>query len=203
MKTILLLTLLLISVNIINASESLKAEIDKTAPNFTLKDSYGKTHNLSDYKGKYVVLEWINYGCPFVKKHYDSKNMQSLQKEYTEKGVVWLSICSSAEGKEGNYSNNEINKRSKDYGLVSTAYLIDESGIVGKMYGAKSTPHMFIVDPTGNLAYAGGIDDKTTPDQEDIKIAKNFIKVNLDAGLAGKPFPVKTSKPYGCSVKYK
>lgn len=203
MKKILLLALMILSLSFMNASDSPKAEIDKSAPNFTLMDSYGKPHKLSDYKGKYVVLEWINYGCPFVKKHYDSKNMQSLQKEYTAKGVIWLSICSSAEGKEGNYSNEEINKRSKEYGLASNAYLIDASGNVGKMYGAKSTPHMFIVDPNGNLVFAGGIDDKTTPDIEDIKIAKNFIKVNLDAALAGKPLPIKTSKPYGCSVKYK
>ncbi len=203
MKSLLLSAILFFSIAKINANEPQKAEIDNTAPNFTLVDSYGKTHNLADFKGKYVVLEWVNYGCPFVKKHYESKNMQSLQKEYTGKGVIWLSICSSADGKEGNYSNDEINKRSKEFGLASTAYLIDNNGVVGKMYGAKSTPHMFIVDPKGTLVYAGGIDDKTTPDQEDIKTAKNFIKVNLDAALEGKPVPIKTSKPYGCSVKYK
>lgn len=180
-----------------------EAQINSPAPNFTLADSHGESHSLSDFNGKYIVLEWINFDCPFVVKHYEPKNMQNLQKEYTEKGVVWLSICSSAEGKQGNFDNDEINRRIKEHNAKMTAYLIDESGEIGKKYGAKTTPHIYIIAPDGNLIYAGGIDDIKSTDQEDIKKAKNYVKATLDEAMSGKAVSKQTSTPYGCSVKYK
>lgn len=179
-----------------------QAKLNESAPNFTLKDSNGKEHSLSDFNGKIVVLEWINYDCPFVKKHYNSKNMQALQEKYTSKGVIWLAICSSAPGKQGNFSADEINKRSKDHNAQFTAYLVDENGKVGKMYGAKTTPHMFIINAEGKLVYAGGIDDKATTDVDDVKSAKNFVSAALDELLNGKQVTTQSSTPYGCSVKY-
>jgi len=181
---------------------SQEAKLNEQAPNFKLMDSNGKEHSLSDFKDKIVVLEWINYECPFVKKHYDSKNMQSLQEKYTNAGVIWLTICSSAESKQGNFSNDEIILKSKKHGAKFTAYLVDSNGKVGKMYGAKTTPHMYIIDKTGKLVYAGGIDDKASTDIADIKSAKNFVVSALDELLAGKNISVQSSKAYGCSVKY-
>ena len=179
-----------------------EAKLNEQAPNFKLADSNGKEHSLSDFKGKIVVLEWINFECPFVKKHYNSQNMQSIQLKYTKKDVVWLSICSSAEGKQGNFSNDEINNRIKNHNAKMSAYLIDTDGKVGKMYGAKTTPHMYIIDKEGKLVYAGGIDDKASTDIEDIEEAKNYVSLALDELLAGKNVSLQTSKPYGCSVKY-
>ena len=181
---------------------SQEAKLNEQAPNFKLMDSNGKEHSLSDFKGKLVVLEWINYECPFVKKHYDSKNMQTLQEKYTKQGLIWLTICSSAESKQGNFTNDEINRRSKKHGAKFTAYLVDSDGKVGKMYGAKTTPHMYIINKDGKLVYAGGIDDKASTDLEDIKGAKNYVSLALDELLAGKNVSVQSSKPYGCSVKY-
>ena len=178
------------------------AKLNEPAPNFKLMDSNGKEHSLSDFKDKIVVLEWINYECPFVKKHYNSRNMQTLQEKYTKAGIVWLTICSSAESKQGNFSNDEINSRSKKHGAKFTAYLVDSDGKVGKMYGAKTTPHMYIIDKTGKLVYAGGIDDKASTEIADIKSAKNFVSSALDELLAGKNVSLQSSKPYGCSVKY-
>lgn len=179
-----------------------EAKLNEQAPNFKLVDSNGKEHSLSDFKDKIIVLEWINYDCPFVKKHYDSKNMQSLQEKYTKEGIIWLTICSSVESKQGNFSNDEINSRSKKHNAKFTAYLVDADGKVGKTYGAKTTPHMYIIDKTGKLVYAGGIDDKASTDFSDIKSAKNFVVSALDELLAGKNVSVQSSKPYGCSVKY-
>lgn len=178
------------------------AKLNEPAPNFKLMDSNGKEHSLSDFKDKIVVLEWINYECPFVKKHYNSRNMQTLQEKYTKAGIVWLTICSSAESKQGNFSSDEINSRSKKHGAKFTAYLVDADGKVGKMYGAKTTPHMYIIDKTGKLVYAGGIDDKASTEIADIKSAKNFVSSALDELLAGKNVSLQSSKPYGCSVKY-
>ncbi len=179
-----------------------EAKLNEQAPNFKLVDSNGKEHSLSDFKDKIIVLEWINYDCPFVKKHYDSKNMQSLQEKYTKEGIIWLTICSSVESKQGNFSNDEINSRSKKHNAKFTVYLVDSDGKVGKTYGAKTTPHMYIIDKTGKLVYAGGIDDKASTDISDIKSAKNFVVSALDELLAGKNVSVQSSKPYGCSVKY-
>jgi peroxiredoxin len=196
----MLVTALIFSVSL-SASE--KAELDKPAPDFTLTDTNGKTHSLSDFKGKYVVLEWINFSCPFVKKHYNSGNMQKLQKVYTDKDVIWLSICSSGKGKQGYMESEEINKELEARKAAMTAYLIDASGKVGKMYGARTTPHMYIINPKGVLVYAGGIDDIASTDTDDIEKAKNYVSVNLDRLLEGKEVDTKVSKPYGCGVKYK
>jgi len=185
------------------AAGSAGAKLDSPAPEFTLVDSEGSRHSLSDFKGKWVVLEWVNYDCPFVRKHYGSGNMQKLQKTYTGKGVVWLSVCSSAPGKQGHFSGSELKERIAKEKGAQTAYLVDEEGTVGKAYDAKTTPHMFIVDPKGTLAYAGGIDDIASTSQDDIARAENYVSMALDAALAGKPIATKGSKPYGCSVKYK
>jgi peroxiredoxin len=178
------------------------AKVDQAAPNFTLLDSEGKKHSLSDFRGKYVVLEWVNYDCPFVGKHYNSGNMQKLQKEYTDKGVVWLSICSSAPGKQGYFEQKELHERMKKENAVPTAYLIDADGAVGKTYEAKTTPHMYAIDPSGILIYAGGIDNIPSTDREDIGKATNYVQIVMDAALAGKTVPVKSTRSYGCSVKY-
>lgn len=179
-----------------------EAKLNEQAPNFKLIDSNGKEHSLSDFKEKIVVLEWVNFECPFVKKHYDSRNMQSLQLKYTQKDIVWLAINSSAEGKQGNFSNEEINSRIKNHNAKMSAYLIDADGKVGKMYGAKTTPHMYLIDKAGKLVYAGGIDDMASTDLDDIKTAKNYVTTALDELLAGKSVSLQSSKPYGCSVKY-
>ncbi len=178
------------------------AVVGEPAPAFTLSDTRGVQHQLADFKGKLVVLEWVNFDCPFVGKHYGSGNMQRLQKEYTGKGVVWLSIGSSAPGKQGHYSAERIGALVKERGASPTAYLLDEDGTVGRAYGAKTTPHMFIVDGQGKLIYEGGIDDTPSTDQADIASAHNYVKAALDEALAGKPVTTSSSRPYGCSVKY-
>ena len=177
-------------------------EVGKPAPDFKLKDTSGAAHSLSDFKGKYVVLEWVNYGCPFVKKHYDSKNMQTLQKEVTGEGAVWLAVCSSAPGKQGHFAPADAAAKSAEYGSAATAYLIDEEGDVGKLYGAKTTPHMFVVNPEGVVVYMGAIDDKSTLGSSSIPEAKNYVKVALAEAKGGKPVTDSSTKPYGCSVKY-
>ena len=178
------------------------AQIGQPAPNFKLSSAMGKEHSLSDYKGQWVVLEWVNLQCPFVLKHYNSKNMQTLQQTYTKKEVVWLSICSSAPGKQGNFSGDELTAKIKEVSSHSTAYLIDGDGKVGRSYGAKTTPHMFIINPKGVLVYAGAIDDKPSTKVEDVKGAANFVAAALDAGLAKKEIKVSSTVSYGCTVKY-
>lgn len=177
-------------------------QVGQPAPEFTLTDSNGQSHNLSDFKGKFVVLEWLNHGCPFVKKHYDGGNMQGLQKEYTGKDVVWLSIVSSAPGKQGHMSPEETNKAKEEKVSAATAILIDEDGTVGKLYDAKVTPELFVINPEGTLIYAGAIDDKKSVDAADVAGAKNYVKQALDEALAGNPVSEPTTEAYGCSVKY-
>ena len=172
------------------------------APDFTLTDSNGKSHKLSDFKGKFVVLEWLNHGCPFVVKHYGSGNMQKLQKEYTGKDVVWLSIVSSGPGKQGHMSPAETSKAKEESGSAATAVLIDEDGTVGRLYDAKTTPHMFVVNPEGVLVYMGAIDSVKSVDAADIAGAKNYVKQALDEALAGKEISEPVTTAYGCSVKY-
>ncbi|MDF3130194.1 thioredoxin family protein [Kiritimatiellaeota bacterium B1221] len=172
------------------------------APAFTLTDTNGNEHSLSDFKGKVVVLEWFNHGCPFVKKHYSKGNMQALQKTYTDKGVVWLAIVSSAEGKQGSDTAEGHNKTAKEKGTNATAILMDTDGTVGKAYGAKTTPHMFVINAEGELVYQGAIDDKRSTNPADIATSKNYVSAALDAVLAGEAVEVTKSTPYGCSVKY-
>lgn len=177
-------------------------ETGQKAPDFTLVDVDGNNRSLSEFQGKYVVLEWTNHGCPFVKKHYDGGNMQNLQKTYAEKGVIWLSINSSAKGKEGSMSPAEWKALLTDKKSVATATLLDPTGQVGKLYGAKTTPHMYIIDPNGNLIYQGAIDSIKSADSEDIPKAQNYVSTALDEAMAGKAVTTSTTKSYGCSVKY-
>ena len=173
------------------------------APEFSLPDASGKTHQLSDFKGKYVVLEWFNPECPFVKKHYGSDNMQKLQQEFTSKGVVWLTIDSNAPGTEGNLSPDAAQKILNSWKTRQTALLLDPDGKVGKAYGAKNTPQMFIISPEGKVVYQGAIDSKASPNPADIPNSTNYVKAALEESMAGKPVSNPTTKPYGCSVKYK
>jgi peroxiredoxin len=179
-----------------------EAEVGKPARNFTLPDTNGKTRSLSDFKGKFVVLEWYQPDCPFVGKHYRSGNMQSLQKEYTAKGVIWLSIDSSAPGQQGNYSAQTLNQIASNDGAARTALLLDPDGKVGRLYGAKTTPDMYIIDRNGTLVYEGAIDNKRSTDLADVKTATNYVKTALDAVMTGQPVPTTATRPYGCSVKY-
>lgn len=182
--------------------KSLPAEPGANAPTFALADSNGKTHNLSDYKGKYVVLEWLNYGCPYVQTHYESGNMPGLQKEWTKKGIVWLSVVSSAPGKQGHYEGPAMNDVTKKNGGKQTAVLMDPSGAVGKSYGAKTTPHMFVINPEGKIIYAGGIDSKPSSKPQEDSSVTNYVSQALTESMAGKEVSVKTARAYGCGVKY-
>jgi peroxiredoxin len=185
------------------ASPAMAVTIGQPAPSFELKDTSGKTVKLADFKGKHVVLEWVNPGCPFVVKHYGSQNMQGLQKAYTAKDVVWLSVNSTAKSAGDYLEPAALNaKLVKDWGAAPTAVLMDESGKVGRAYAAKTTPHMYVIDPAGKLVYAGGIDDKRTSNPADVKTANNFVKAALTESMAGKPVSTPTATPYGCSVKY-
>jgi peroxiredoxin len=205
MKYLSRLAVLVVLVVFVALSINLQAaapELNKPAPDFTLVDSKGKTHKLSDYKGKYVVLEWINFGCPFVQKHYKG-NMQKLQKTYAAKDVVWLSICSSAEGKQGYMaSNDEINKKLESVGHSASAYLIDTKGDAGRAYDAKTTPHMYIINQEGVLIYNGAIDSKATANLDDIATADNYVIQTMEKLLAGSSVEAFQTSPYGCSVKY-
>ena len=174
----------------------------QSAPDFSLPDTNGQTHQLSQYKGKWVVLEWYQPDCPFVKKHYGSGNMQALQKEFTAKGVVWLSIDSSAPGEEGNYPADKLNQIATSQGAARTALLLDPEGKVGHDYAAKTTPDMYIINPEGKLVYEGAIDNKPTTVVADIKTATNYVKVALDSSMTGKSVSQTVTRPYGCSVKY-
>jgi len=177
------------------------AKVGEAAPNFTLPGHDGKPHSLSDFKGKTVVLEWTNADCPFVKKHY-AGNMQALQKTYTGKDVVWLSVNSSAPGKQGHVDAAAATKIVQDKGAAPTLVLLDGKGEVGKLYEAKTTPHMFVIDKAGKLAYAGGIDSEPSADPADVATATPYVKNALDELLAGKPVTTAVTKPYGCSIKY-
>ena len=177
--------------------------VGSAAPDFSLTDAKGQTHSLSQYKGKYVVLEWFNPECPFVKKHYGSGNMQKLQEEYTSKGVVWLTIDSNAPGSEGNMTPEQAEKVAAAWKTHQTALLLDPEGKAGRAYGAKNTPNMVVISPEGKIAYEGAIDSKATPNPADIPSSTNYVKVALDESLAGKSVTTANTKPYGCSVKYK
>ena len=172
------------------------------APDFTLTDSKGATHALSDFAGKTVVLEWTNKDCPFVKKFYGSGMMQEWQTEATDSGVVWLSICSSAPGKQGHLSPEGWNDHIAATGIAGSAVLIDEDGTVGTLYAAKTTPHIYVIDPAGVLRYQGAIDDTPSTDAGDISGATNYLSDALTAIAEGDPVAVTDTKPYGCSVKY-
>lgn len=171
------------------------------APEFTLEGT-SKKISLSDFKGKVVVLEWTNHGCPFVRKHYDSGNMQSLQKKFTANNVIWLSIISSAPGKQGHVNKEESISDKKKYNSSATDILLDPSGKVGQLYGAKTTPHMYVINKDGTLVYQGAIDDKADADKDSIPGAKNYVAEAISAVMKNQPVQVATTKAYGCGVKY-
>ncbi|GAA4716983.1 redoxin domain-containing protein [Sphingomonas lutea] len=176
--------------------------VGKPAPNFTAADVNGKPVRLSSFRGKTVVLEWNNPECPFVKKHYGSGNMQKTQAAATRDGVVWLSINSGAPGKQGHVNGAQAKAHLASAGAKPTAYLLDPRGVVGKLYDAKTTPHLFIINKAGTLVYAGGIDDKPTPRPADVAGARNHVLAALSEIKAGKAVSVASSRPYGCAVKY-
>ena len=172
------------------------------APEFSATDSNGKTEALDHFRGKYVVLEWHNQGCPYTRKHYVSGNMQALQKEWTSKGIAWFTVISSAPGEQGYVTAFQENEYIQQMHAVPTAVLMDPAGKLGRLYNAKTTPEMFVIDPQGKLIYAGAIDDKPTPDPDDIRSAKNYVSDALTEAMAGKPVTAPYTRPYGCSVKY-
>ncbi len=179
------------------------ATIGQPAPDFSLSDLNGKAVKLADFKGKHVVLEWHNPACPFVVKHYDSGNMQSLQNKYDAKDTVWLSINSTNPSHQDYMSADKLKGYIAEKKAAPDSYMADADGKVGQLYGAKTTPHMYIINPAGMLVYGGAIDDKRGSKQEEIKTAKNFVVAALDESRAGKPVATASTTPYGCSVKYK
>lgn len=178
------------------------ARVGAPAPAFTATDSRGQTEALGQYRGKFVVLEWHNQGCPYTRKHYASGNMQNLQKQWTAKGVVWFTVISSAPGEQGYVTPSQENAYLTQMHAVPTAALIDADGKLGHLYNAKTTPEMFVIDPAGKLIYAGAIDDKPTPDPGDIHGADNYVSDALTAAMAGKAVAMPYTRSYGCSVKY-
>jgi peroxiredoxin len=176
--------------------------VGQKAPDFSLTDINGKTVKLSDFQHKFVVLEWFNDGCPFVKKHYESGNMQGVQKEFTKKGVIWLSICSSGPGQQGSHDQAEFKKILKNWNSEPTHLLLDADGKIGHLYGAKTTPGMYVIGKDGTLLYKGAIDDKPDTDKESIKGAKNYVREALDQAMAGKSVATTVTKSYGCRVHY-
>src|SRR5436190_14918113 len=173
------------------------------APSFSAPDIAGKTIRLGDYAGKIVVLEWTNDGCPFVGKHYDSGNMQALQQKYTAGGVVWLTIASSAPGEEGYVTPAQAKADLARWRAAPTDFLLDPQGFVGRLYDARATPHMVVIDRAGRLAYMGAIDDKPSTRVADVKTAHNYVAATLDALAAGRSPAVASTRAYGCSIKYK
>jgi peroxiredoxin len=178
------------------------AVVGQPAPAITATDSNGRQVSLADFKGKPVVLEWTNPDCPFVQKYYSGGDMQKLQADARRQGAVWLTVNSGAPGKQGNLTGAQANAKMKASGASPTAYLLDPTGTIGQAYGAKTTPHMFVIAPDGTLAYAGGIDDMPTADPADIAKAKPLVRLALADVTAGRPVETPTSRPYGCSVKY-
>jgi peroxiredoxin len=189
------------AVEIVRASDE-GPQVGQAAPDFSATDSQGKTRHLADFKGKTVVLEWTNADCPFTRKHYSSGNMQSLQELAQQRGVVWLSIVSSAPGKQGYVDGAGADQLTQLRHADPTAVLLDPSGSVGRLYKAKTTPHMFVIDPKGELRYMGGIDSIATPDVADIANAEPYLKEAMLAVADGKPVAHPVTRPYGCSVKY-
>ncbi|HEY1896197.1 MAG TPA: redoxin domain-containing protein [Terracidiphilus sp.] len=177
--------------------------VGSPAPAFTATDSEGRTQTLNQYRGKYVVLEWHNQGCPYTRKHYVSGNMQNLQKEWTAKGVVWLTVISSPPGAQGYVTPSQENAYVTQMHAAPTAVLLDSDGKVGRLYNAKTTPQMFVIDPEGKVIYAGAIDDKPTTDTDDIRGADNYVTDALTEAMAGKPIATPYTRSYGCSVKYR
>ena len=195
----MIVVLMLCAVPLLSAA----AKVGDAAPAFTATASNGKTVRLADYRGKYVVLEWHNNGCPYVGKHYNSGNMQRLQKHWTSQGVVWLTILSSAPGKQGYVTASEENDYLTKEQAVPTAALLDPTGEIGHLYDAKTSPQMVVINPQGVVIYSGAIDDKPTTDLQDVQGATNYVSLALEQAMAGKPVQTPATRPYGCSVKYR
>ena len=192
----------LFTVLLFAAGSAFAGAVGQPAPEFTLSDLTGKPVKLSDFRGRYVVLEWVNPECPYVEKHYGSANMQGLQKDYTAQRVVWLTINSTRESHSEYYPPQKMAGWTKQVNAAPSATLLDPTGKVGRAYQARTTPHMYIVDPQGQLVYAGGIDDKRSTRQADVKTAKNYVRAAMGEALAGKPISAASTAPYGCSIKY-
>lgn len=207
-KLIILFSVIFAAMMVINLTSETEekpntnATVGEQAPTFEVMGADGEMHSLSDYEGQYVILEWLNYGCPYIQKHYKGDNMQQLQKKYTDKGVVWLSVISSAPGSQGYMEAEEAQKSIDEYGSSPTEILLDSSGKVGKAYDARVTPHMFIIDPSGTLRYNGAIDDKPTPAASSLETAHNYIDAAMNSLMNGEEVEVKSNTPYGCGVKY-
>ena len=204
-KLISLLTLIFISFMLINAAEysdRTGAVVGESAPDFSVVDANGNMHSLSDFAGQYVILEWLNHGCPFVRKHYDGNNMQEMQKRYTEEGVVWLSVVSSAPGTQGYMEPEETIETMNEKNAAPTAILLDVDGTMGRAYDARVTPHMYIINPEGIVEYNGAIDDKPTARVRDLEGAHNYVDAAMASLRNGEEVEVRTNTPYGCTVKY-
>ncbi|HLY39592.1 MAG TPA: redoxin domain-containing protein [Terracidiphilus sp.] len=184
-------------------SHAQTAKVGATALAFSATDSNGKTEALDQFRGKYVVLEWHNQGCPYTRKHYESGNMQSLQKEWTAKGVVWFTVISSAPGEQGYVTPSQENAYVAKMHAAPTAVLMDPNGQLGREYNAKTTPDMYVIDPSGKLIYSGAIDNEPTPDPDSIHGADNYVSDALTEAMAGKPVAMPYTRAYGCSVKYR
>lgn len=182
---------------------AMAVRVGEPAPDFAAVDNQGKQQHLSAYRGKYIVLEWHNQGCPYTRKHYQSGNMQRLQKEWTAKGVIWFTVISSAPGTQGFVTPSQENDYLKQMNAAPTAVLMDPDGTLGHLYAAKTTPHMFVIDPHGTLIYNGAIDDHPTNDPSDIARSKNYVSSALEEAMSGKSVADPATQPYGCSVKYK
>jgi peroxiredoxin len=193
---------LVLALTLAVAFSAYAAQVGAPAPSFSGTDTHGQTHKLSDYRGKFVVLEWTNKDCPFTKKQYDSGNMQTLQRQWTSQGVIWLTILSSAPGHQGYMTAADENAWIGKVHAAPTAAILDPSGAIGHAYQAKTTPHMFLIDPNGKLIYEGAIDDHPTTDPADVPVSKNYVSAALNQAMAGKPIAVTYTRPYGCSVKY-
>ena len=194
-----------ISLMVFTGTAALKSRepvIGRPAPDFTARDTRGNAQHLAAYRGKWVVLEWFSHACPYTAKQYTTGNMQRLQKTYTAKGVVWLSIVSSAPGREGFTTTARANELTTEKGAAPNAVIRDTAGTIGHLYDARNTPQLFVIDPQGTLVYAGAIDDKRTSDTADVAKAHNYVSAALDESLAGRPVSVSLTQPYGCTVQY-
>lgn len=191
-----------LAIALVPVSARAQAVVGSQAPNFTATDSHGQTHSLNEYRGKYVVLEWHNHDCPYTRKHYVSGNMEALQREWTAKGVVWFTVISSAPGQQGYMTDAEENEYLEKMHADPTAVLIDPQGKLGRLFGAKTTPEMYVIDPEGKLIYEGAIDNRPTTDVSDINGADNYLSDALTEAMAGKPVEHPYTRSYGCSVKY-
>ncbi|MCG2588176.1 thioredoxin family protein [Rhodohalobacter sulfatireducens] len=207
-KLILLFSLIFAATMVVNLTGESddKTKTDATvgdqAPSFEVMGADGAIYNLSDFEGQYVILEWLNHGCPYIQKHYNGNNMQQLQEKYTDQGVVWLSVISSAPGTQGYMEAEEARQSIEEQGASPTTILLDPEGEMGRAYDARVTPHMFIIDPSGTVRYNGAIDDKPTPAASSLETAHNYIDAAMNSLLNGEEVETKSTTPYGCSVKY-